>query len=211
MGAGAPQGLSRRARLAILGAALLGAIVLVLVLFVRTDTQSFRAPSLSMDPTIEQEERFTLNEDAYDGADPQRYDIVVIRPPVGALEGAKCGRMPRPGRVCDRPRGGPADVRFVERVVGLPGERLSIVDGKAVIDGRPLDEPYANLDACAGTVCTFRRPVTIPAGHYFVMGDNRGASDDSRFWGPVPRDQFVGRVDDCAPLGLWCKEDDRTG
>jgi signal peptidase I len=187
------------------------AVVLVGYVLFFKDTQGFRAKSEAMAPTIDLNERFTVNKGAYDDAGPQRRDIVVIRPPQGALEGT-CGEQVGSERLCPRPAGDPADVQFVKRVIALPGERVGVVDGKGVIDGRPLDEPYANVDSCAGGgSCTFRGSVVVPDDHFFVMGDNRGASDDSRFWGPVPRDQIVGRVDDCWPLGLRCEEADRTG
>ena len=211
MGAAAPQGLTRRARVWLVAAAVLGAVVLVWLVFVRIDTQSFRARSEAMAPTIELNQRFTVNKEAYDDAEVQRRDIVVLHPPEGAIEPPKCARMPPARQMCDKPRGGAADVQFVKRVIGLPGERIALDDGKAVIDGQPVDEPYANVDACGAGLCTFRSAITIPEDHYFLMGDNRGASDDSRFWGPVPRDQFVGRVDDCSPFGLRCEEDHRTG
>jgi signal peptidase I len=201
---------SRGARTWLVAAAVLGVAAIAFVLFVRTDAQSFRMKAGSMEPTFKLEERFTLNKDAYDGNDPERHDLVVIRPPQGALEGG-CGREVSPRALCPQPTEDVADVTFLKRVVGLPGDELRVVDGKAVIDGRPLDEPYVNASFCAEDTCTFRGAITVPEGHYFVMGDNRGASDDSRFWGPVPRDQVVGRVDDCLPLGLRCTEDDRTG
>jgi signal peptidase I len=182
------------------------------VLFI-TDTQTFRLKAGSMEPTIDIEESFAVNKDAYDDATPQRRDIVVVHPPRGATTGTpRCGVPTGPTRICARPtRRWEEDLTFVKRVVALPGERLGIRDGRAVVDGKPLDEPYANLEACLDDTCTMDGTITVPDGHFFLMGDNRGASDDSRFWGPVPQDRIVGRVDDCWPLGLRCTEDDRTG
>jgi signal peptidase I len=78
-------------------------------------------------------------------------------------------------------------------VVGVGGDRLSVRGGRVYIDGRPLREPYARLDdACP--ICNLPEPVTIPEGHYFMMGDNRGASADSREWGPVPEDWVIGQA-----------------
>jgi signal peptidase I len=210
VGAAAPEGLSRRGRAWIAVAAILGVAAILFEVFLRTDTQTFRARSGAMEPTIDEGDRFTVNKDAYDDAAPQRRDVVVVYPPQGAVEEPECARTPPPAQMCDRPRGGAADVTFVKRIVALPGERVSIVDGRAVVDGRPLDEPYARRcdDAPA---CQYSRPMTVPDGHYLLLGDNRGASHDGRFWGPVPREQILGRVDDCLPLGLRCAEDDRTG
>lgn len=194
----------------IAAAAFLGAAALVVVLFLRTDTQTFRAKSAAMEPAIEEGDRFTVNKEAYDDDAPQRRDIVVVYPPQGAVEEPECAYAPPPAQMCGRPRGGPADVAFVKRIVALPGDRVAMVDGLVEVDGRRLEEPYARRcdDAPA---CQYSRPMTVPDGHYLVLGDNRGASADGRLWGPVPRDQILGRVDDCLPLGLRCTEDDRTG
>jgi signal peptidase I len=67
------------------------------------------------------------------------------------------------------------------------------VNGKVVLNGKPLNEPYA--EPCGGGEgCEFPTEITIPADHYFMMGDNRGSSDDSRFWGPVPEKWIIGEA-----------------
>jgi signal peptidase I len=129
----------------------------------------------------------------------------VFHPPEGALEG-NCGD-PEPGALCREPSGGPSEVTFVFRVVAVGGDRLRVDEGRVIRNGERVDEPYAGPCAVED-LCTFRGEITIPAGHVYVMGDNREASADSRSWGPVPHDQIVGRADDCAPFGLWCAERD---
>ena len=181
-----------------------GAIVTFLLVFVRTDVATFRARSESMAPTLDVGDRIAANEEAYDDAGPEVGDIVVFHPPAGVTEGARCGAPVGPRELCPEPVDEAADVTFVFRIVAGPGDRLRVRDGRAIVDGEPLDEPYARLCTGDGETCTFRGEVTIPPDHYFVMGDNRAASSDSRFWGPVPRDRIVGRVDDCTLLGLWC-------
>ena len=202
--------MTRSGRVLLVVAAVVGLLVPLAVIF-RTDTQTFRIPSESMLPTLEIDDRISVNKEAYDDAEPQLQDIVVSHPPEGALEGSGCGVPVEGRRLCPRPAGGAADVFFVQRVVARPGDRLRVRDGRAIVDGEPLDEPYIRDCGALPDVCTFRGEITIPRDHYFVMGDNRGASDDSRFWGPVPRDQIVGRVDKCLPLGLRCSETDDPG
>jgi signal peptidase I len=82
---------------------------------------------------------------------------------------------------------------FVQRIVALEGERVSIDGGRTVVDGEPADEDFARLDASCD-VCNLPRAITVPDGHVFLMGDNRGASSDSRTYGPVPEDSIVGPV-----------------
>jgi signal peptidase I len=85
------------------------------------------------------------------------------------------------------------DVVFVHRVVAVGGDRLSVRDGRVYLDGVRQREPWVRPDReCAS--CNLPREVTVPAGHYFVMGDNRGGAADSRDWGPVPADWVIGKA-----------------
>lgn len=97
----------------------------------------------------------------------------------------------------------PADNKtdFIKRIIGLPGETLEVRDKRVYIDGAPLGEPYLPAGAtrlAPGAVAVAGRdnhgPLTIPAGHYFAMGDNRDDSEDSRFWGPLPYDHIKGKA-----------------
>ncbi len=84
------------------------------------------------------------------------------------------------------------DVDYVKRVVGLPGETIEVRAGRVYIDGRPLDEPYVDpADVNGGADI---RPRRVPDGEYFMMGDNRDESADSRFWGCLPRALVRGRA-----------------
>jgi signal peptidase I len=80
---------------------------------------------------------------------------------------------------------------YIKRIIGLPGETIEITNGKVSINGKLLDEPY--LDHKLEIDYTMPQPLAIPADHYFVIGDNRGHSSDSRAWGPVPRDLIYGK------------------
>jgi signal peptidase I len=81
---------------------------------------------------------------------------------------------------------------FVKRVVGMPGDRIAVQDGHVIRNGRRASEPFA-ARCGSGPECDLA-PIKIPPGHLFLMGDNRGNSGDSRYWGPVPRDQIIGRA-----------------
>jgi signal peptidase I len=81
---------------------------------------------------------------------------------------------------------------LVKRVVALPGENITRVAGQIVINGEDLREDYVEPERRGGA--TIAQTMTVPADHYFVLGDNRAPSCDSRVFGPVPRDDFVGRV-----------------
>jgi signal peptidase I len=154
----------------------------------------YRIPSESMVPTLEIGQRVLVNRIGARFGEPDVGDIVVFHPPVGAEEGNKCGSGPPPeGQVCGRPTRERADVNFIKRIVAGPGDRLTIRGGQVQLNGRPQREPFA--EPCGGGQgCDFPRAMTVPAGHYFMMGDNRGSSDDSRFWGPVPEEWIIGEA-----------------
>ncbi len=153
-----------------------------------------------MAPTVAFGEKVTANFGAYDGRAPRLGDVVVVASP---SEDARCPAAPAAGKMCAVPSPG-GTISYVRRIVGLPGDRLSLEHGRIVRDGRPLDEPYAR--ACTDEYyCEFPKPITVPPGSYYALGDNRGSSFDSRLSGPVPRKAVLARVDDCAPvIRLFC-------
>ncbi len=159
--------MSRSARSAIEWVAVIvGALVVALV--VKTFLiQAFYIPSESMVPTLQVGDRVLVNKLS---GEPSRGDIVVF----------------------DRPGGPGADgiEDLIKRVIALPGEQVEGRDGRVLIDGQPLEEPYLP----DGTVTSSFGPETVPADHIWVMGDNRGASDDSRRFKFVPVDDVVGRA-----------------
>jgi signal peptidase I len=154
----------------------------------------YRIPSESMVPTLEIGQRVLVNRIGERFGDPKVGEIVVFHPPAGAERGNECGAgAPPQGQVCLQPTDDRADVNFIKRIVAGPGDRLQIDDGHVVLNGRRQDESFAQ-PCGGGEGCDFPREVTIPADHYFMMGDNRGSSDDSRFWGPVPKEWIIGEA-----------------
>ena len=154
----------------------------------------YRIPSESMVPTLEIGQRVLVNRIGARFSTPDVGDVVVFHPPSGAEQGNTCGSgQPPAGQVCDKPTEDRADVNFIKRVVAGPGDKLRIEDGQVILNGKPQSEPFA--EPCGGgDGCTFPTEITVPAGHYFMMGDNRGSSDDSRFWGPVPEEWIIGQA-----------------
>jgi signal peptidase I len=154
----------------------------------------YRIPSESMEPTLAVGQRVLVDRIGNRFGDPSVGDIVVFHPPGGAEQpfGEQCGATPPEGQVCLEHTPDEADTTFIKRIVAGPGDRIRIQDGQVVRNGQPVDEPYTLPCPAGGEGCTFPREVTIPAGEWFMMGDNRGSSDDSRFWGPVPRDWIIG-------------------
>ncbi len=181
----------------------LGALLVAAVL-IRTlgmDAREYRVPSESMIPTVQVGDRVTLNLGAYDDAPPQIGDIVIHHPPSSV--GMFVGCQPPAGAMCTQTSKEPSDVSFIERVVAGPGDRLGMRNGVVVRNGETADEPYI-ADCGGGEACNYPQPITVPEGHYYLLGDNRGASDDSRFWGPVPLEWIQGRVEDCDLIRLSC-------
>jgi signal peptidase I len=128
---------------------------------------------------------------------PSVGDIVYFHPPAGAdAVQPVCGN-PNQGaghaQACDKPTAAESSQTFIKRVVAGPGDKVFIENGHVYRNGVRESDSY--IEPCgADPSCNFRAPITIPPGDYFVLGDNRGLSDDSRFWGPVPRSYIIGMV-----------------
>jgi signal peptidase I len=158
----------------------------------------YRIPSPSMVPTLEIDQRVLTNRlDTH----PSLGDIVVFHPPEGATPSgsidaqAICGD-PSQGmfksQPCDVPTAQESSQTFIKRVVGLPGDHLQIIDGHVIRNGVMEKAPYAVACGSSPGTCTFSKTIVVPKGDYYMMGDNRPESDDSRFWGPVPQKWIIG-------------------
>ena len=158
--------------------------VLVAVLLRAFVVQTFYIPSGSMEPTLQIGDRILVNKLSYHLHAVSRGDIVVF------------------GRPAAENCGGPEVNDLVKRVIGLPGDVISLAQGHVYVDGRRLDEswlPSAEQGITEpgppGNAANLQHDFRVPANDYFVMGDNRTDSCDSRYWGPIPRSLIVGKVE----------------
>jgi signal peptidase I len=155
-------------------------IALSLAVVVRTFVaQMFFIPSGSMLPTLQVGDRIVVDKLSYDFGSVQRGDIVVFaKPPLEQADYAD----------------------LVKRVIGLPGDVISASDGHVDIDGRPLAEPWLpnppppTYPSPVPEAFSLQHPYRVPPGEYFVMGDNRTDSEDSRYFGPIPKSLIVGKM-----------------
>jgi len=157
-------------------------------------------PSESMLPTLEIGERVVVDRLSYRFREPKRGDIVVFRPPAQVEESNArlCSEPPARDAACSAPSDDPSTgTPYIKRIVAEPGDRLAIREGRAIVNGDADD--YPTLPCKARVECDLPAEITIPEGHYFMMGDNRGASLDSRAWGPVPEEWIIGK----ARLSYW--------
>jgi signal peptidase I len=144
---------------------------LLIYVVVRTFVfENYRVLGRSMEPTLENDQFLVVDKLGYRLYDPRRGDIVVFNDPSNG------------------------DRKLIKRVVGLPGESIEIKTGEVLVNGSPLDEAYIPVPWHSS-----RPPSTIPEGQYFVLGDNRNNSSDSRSWGMLPRTLIVGK----AWLSYW--------
>ena len=159
----------------------------------------YRIPSGSMLPTLRINQRILVNRLGSDFTSPHLGDIVVFHPPKNFdsgcadqnegvnLDGAADAKP------CAIPQTQRSSETFVKRVVGLPGDRIQIIGGHVFRDGVREKDPYIVPCGDDGS-CTFTGSITVPKGDYYMMGDNRPDSEDSRFWGPVPRAWIIGQA-----------------
>jgi signal peptidase I len=141
----------------------------------------FQIPSGSMIDTFDLGDRIIAARFIYHLTDPHRGDIIVFHPNGNGQDAFRTNHH--------------ASVVFVKRLIGMPGEWISAKNGKVSVctkgpeqGCRVLDEPYVSSRQEDFS------PTKIPAGHYFMMGDNRANSEDSRAWGSITRDQIIGRA-----------------
>lgn len=149
--------------------------------------QVFWIPSGSMEETLQIGDRVIVNKVAYRIGDPGRGDVVVFEPVTFEEESipTKISRNLLESIGLRTP-----ESDLIKRVIGLPGDTVEIIDHAIHINGTPLDEPYLP----DGLVMSDEGPWEVPEDHYFVMGDNRNSSNDSRRFGAIERDRIVGRA-----------------
>jgi signal peptidase I len=150
----------------------------------------YRVPSGSMEPTLQIGDHI-----AVEAGQPSVGEIVVLHPPEGAAQ-EQCGvgkQVSPGGAACSEPGSVEASVKFLKRIVAGPGDTIKIVEGHVIRNGEREADVY--IRPCPGvSECNFPIPIKVPEGDWFLMGDNRGESDDSRFWGAVPAAWIVGVV-----------------
>jgi signal peptidase I len=150
-------------------------VAIVLAFLVRTFVfQTFYIPSGSMEPTLQIGERIIVSKLSYDVHSVHRGDIIVFHAP--PAEATACAD--------------PSVKDLVKRVIGLPGETISSAGNTILINGKPLAQPWFPATPLGPPI----QPTHIPSNSYFVMGDNRSNSCDSRSWGTLPGSNIIGHV-----------------
>ena len=169
---------------------LLEAVVLALFVFmlIQTSIRNFKVDGSSMHPTLESNQYLMVNKVVYFQLDMQRLSRII---PFWQVDEASPQFVIHPPErrdiiVFHFPRDPSKD--FVKRVIGIPGDEVEIRRGAVYLNGEELEEP--TIDRDTSTIS----PVRLGEKEYFVLGDNRGSSNDSRTWGTVPEDHVLGKV-----------------
>ncbi len=152
-------------------------IISVLSLFLLSRAyvaQTFYIPSASMVPTLQVGDRIVVSKLSVTWGTIHRGDIVVFHSPRNVAQD------------CDQP----SESYLVKRVIGLPGERLHSVGNTIYVNGKALKEPWKHVEPLGKIIF----PLTVPANSYFMLGDNRFNSCDSRYWGSVSRSMIIGKA-----------------
>jgi signal peptidase I len=180
-------------------------IAVILALFIRTFVvQAFKIPTGSMENNLLIGDHLLVNKFVFG---PSESNVENAALPLGTIHRGDVVVFKYP----EEP-----ERDFIKRVIGLPGETVELRQKKVYVNGTPLEEPYVHFLEPPGTASSSSEvtsmdvrerfgPVTVPAEHYFVMGDNRDNSQDSRYWGFLPRDYVKGK----ALIIYWSYEAER--
>lgn len=144
-------------------------LTILMFLVIRFAVQNFRVDGMSMEPTLHNGEFILVNKAAYLFHPPERGDVIVFEYPRDT------------------------QVDYIKRIIAIPGDTISVVGTRVTVDGVTLTEPYVNQADNSNPFQNFTNR-HVPSSDYFVMGDNRGNSSDSRDWGFVPRQDIIGEA-----------------
>lgn len=150
------------------------AIFFVVYIFI---VQPHQVNGHSMDPNLQTGEYLLTEKVSYRFHEPQRGEVIVFKAPLNACIGDNCD--------------------YIKRIIGLPGDTVKVAEGKIFVNGEQLDESKylsASVITGAAEATVGNKEIKLAADEYFVCGDNRQQSSDSRSWGPITRDSIIGRA-----------------
>ncbi len=165
-------------------------LALIVFLLARAVVQNFQVEGASMDPTLQQSNFVLVNKLAYERVNLGPFDFLIP----GRDNGEFLFGGPSRGDVVVFHSPYDSDRDFVKRIIGLPGDRVEVRDGEVLVNGALLDERAYIRSAPTYRYPQGGMPVVVPPAHYFVLGDNRNASQDSHVFGPIHERLLVGAV-----------------